>query len=125
MLTEKNVMRKTERHRKPHLFFLLTAAAMGVIAVCAQSCNTTQAPNQQVKDSQITTQVKAKLASDVRASSLANIEVNTTNGVVTLTGQVESEDVRRSAGEVAATVAGVIRVNNNLQVASASMPASP
>jgi hyperosmotically inducible protein len=83
----------------------------------AESCNTSQSPDRQVKDSQITTEVKAKLASDVRASSLTNIEVNTTNGVVTLVGQVENGDVKSSAGSVAAGVTGVVRVNNNLQVA--------
>ena len=90
------------------------------IAVLADGCNTVQPPNQQVKDAQITTQVKAKLASDVRPSSLANINVNTTNGVVTLAGGVESAEVKSKAETVTASVSGVMRVNNNLQVVPAA-----
>ena len=52
----------------------------------------------------------------MRPSSLTNIDVNTTNGVVTLTGQVETEDIKHRAEEVARAVPGVLRVENNLQV---------
>jgi osmotically-inducible protein OsmY len=98
----------------------LAIAALAAIAMLAEGCNTSQPPNRQVSDSQITTQVKAKLASDVRPSSLTNIDVNTTNGVVTLAGQVENADVKHSAETVTATVPGVLRVNNNLQTAPAT-----
>ena len=89
---------------------------MAIAAVTA-GCNTSEPPNQQVKDLEITAQVKTKLASEVRASSLTNIDVNTTNGVVTLAGQVENSGVKHSAETVAAAVPDVLRVNNNLQVA--------
>ena len=95
---------------------ILVMAAVSFIAIFAESCNTTQSPNRQVNDAQITTQIKAKLASDVNASSLANVDVNTTNGIVTLAGQVENAEVKRSAETVTASVPGVVRVNNNLQV---------
>ena len=99
--------------------------AIGVLASVAMfACNTSQAPKRQVSDSQITTQVKAKLASDVRPSSLADIDVNTTNGVVTLAGQVEDAEVKHSAEKVTASVAGVVAVNNNLQVAPTAAPIS-
>jgi hyperosmotically inducible protein len=92
---------------------LLASAAMG--------CSTAQSPNRQAEDVKITAEVKAKLASDLSPSTLANIEVNTTNGVVTLAGQVESEQLRQSAQTVAASVPGVAQVNNNLQVDAASV----
>jgi osmotically-inducible protein OsmY len=95
---------------------VLAIAVMASTAVFGQGCNTEQSPKRQLSDAQITTQVKTKLASDVRASSVANIQVNTTNGVVTLAGQVENENVKHSAEIVAASVPGVVRVNNNLQV---------
>jgi osmotically-inducible protein OsmY len=95
---------------------VLSMAALASVAMFSEGCNTVESPNRQVSDLQITTQVKAKLASDVRASSLTNIDVNTTNGVVTLAGQVESAEVRHSAEAVTASVPGVVRVNNNLQV---------
>jgi osmotically-inducible protein OsmY len=39
---------------------------------------------------------------------------------VTLAGQVENAQVKQGAETVAASVAGVVRVNDNLQVASAA-----
>jgi hyperosmotically inducible periplasmic protein len=103
---------------------VLAVVVLASIAMSAQGCNTSQAPDRQVSDSQITTQVKTKLASDVRPSSLTNVDVNTTNGVVTLAGQVENADVRHRAETVAANVPGVMRVNNNLQVSPAAAPAN-
>jgi osmotically-inducible protein OsmY len=56
------------------------------------------------------------MAADVRLSTLTNIEVNSTNGVVTLAGQVENESDRAQAAAVARSVDGVVKVNNELQV---------
>jgi osmotically-inducible protein OsmY len=98
----------------------LAIAVVASTAVFGQGCNTEQSPKRQLSDAQITTQVKTKLASDVRASSVANIQVNTTNGVVTLAGQVENDGVKHNAEIVAGSVPGVVRVNNNLQVDPAS-----
>ena len=109
--------------KKPALHpisLILLSLAAPSLAVFACGCNTVQAPNQQVKDAQITTQVKAKLASEVRPSSLANIDVNTTNDVVTLAGAVESPEMKNKAEAVTASVPGVGQVNNNLQVVAAS-----
>jgi hypothetical protein len=89
----------TETKRKAYRL-VVVAVALASIMMFAEGCNTSQPPNQQGKDSQITTEVKAKLASKVRASSLTNVEVNTTNGVVTLAGQVENADIRRSAEQL-------------------------
>ena len=93
-------------------FFLATVLA----AFLASGCTTTQSPRIQVNDARITAEVKSKLAQDVMPSSLVNVIVNTTNGVVTLAGQVESEDVKQRAEKVAVQVAGVVKVNNDLQV---------
>jgi osmotically-inducible protein OsmY len=123
MQTEKLSQEDTMGERKGlrHLCAIVVAAAIWAsMALFAAGCNMSQTPNRQLSDSQITTQVKAKLASDVRASSLTNIEVNTTNGIVTLTGQVENADVKNSAQTVTASVQGVLQINNNLQVAPAA-----
>jgi osmotically-inducible protein OsmY len=80
------------------------------------ACRTTQSAGKQVDDAGIKVAVKAKLAKDVRFSTLTNIEVNSTNGVVTLAGQVKSEADRAAAGEIARSVEGVVKVNNELQV---------
>ena len=102
------------------LGFIAFTLAVAFSTTLIDGCNTVQPPARQATDAQITTQVKTKLASDVRASSLANINVNTTNSVVTLAGEVESPEVRSKAETVAASVPGVVRVNDNLQVASSS-----
>ena len=89
-----------------------------IILSLAPACRTTQSPEKQVTDIKITAQVKSKLASDVQVSTITNVDVNTTNGVVTLTGQVSNEDVKKKVEEVALTVPNVRRVNNQLQVGS-------
>jgi osmotically-inducible protein OsmY len=61
-------------------------------------------------------QVKAKLASDIGPSSVPNISVNSTNRVVTLSGQVDSADVKTKAVAIARDVPKVIRVVDSLQI---------
>lgn len=69
-----------------------------------------------MNDLKIATQLKSKLASDIGVSSVTNISVNSTNGVVTLSGQVDSEEVKAKAEALAKAVPKVSRVVNNLQV---------
>jgi osmotically-inducible protein OsmY len=80
-------------------------------------CRTNESPEAQVDDLQITAQVKSKLASDVGLSTVPNVSVNSTNGVVTLAGQVDSATVKAKVETVAKSVPKVVRVVNNLQVA--------
>ena len=89
-----------------------------LLAVIIFGCRTNESPEGQASDLQITTQVKSKLASDVGVSTVTNISVNSTNGVVTLAGQVDSPDLKSRAETVAASVPKVVRVVNNIQVAS-------
>ena len=92
------------------------AAALVLMLGLLGACKTTTSAGRQIDDAGIKTAVKAKLAADVRLSTLTNVDVNSTNGVVTLSGQVRTADERRLAGEVARGVDGVVRVNNELQV---------
>ena len=94
------------------VFLLMLIATLALYA----GCGTAQSPRRQVEDSTITAQVKTRLASEVNLTSVGNIEVNTTNGVVTLAGQVESDEVKMLAHQIAGSVDGVVSVNNNLQV---------
>lgn len=89
-----------------------------IIVFCAAivGCRTNESPEAQVTDLQITAQVKSKLATDVGVSSVTNIAVNTTQGVVTLSGLVDSPDVKTKAEAVANGVPKVARVVDNLQV---------
>jgi len=92
-------------------FILIPLLAMMMFA-----CRTNESPEGQANDLQITAQVKSKLASDVGLSTVTNISVNSTNGVVTLAGQVNSTEAKAHAETVAATVPKVVRVINNIQV---------
>ena len=98
-----------------------------VLALCAftAGCRTNESPEAQVRDLQIAAQVKSKLASDVGLSSVTDIAVNSTNGVVTLSGQVDSADIRTRAESVARAVPKVVRVVDTLQLATKPSKASP
>jgi len=90
----------------------------GVLAIAAMvACRTNEAPDAQIDDMKITAQVKEKIASGLGVSTMTNVSVNSTNGVVTLSGQVKTAENKSRAGEIAAAVPKVVRVINVLQVA--------
>ena len=70
-----------------------------------------------VSDSTITAEVKTALAADPQLSAL-RIEVDTNNGVVTLTGPAPDEKSKSRATQIAAGPKGVMRVENRLEVKS-------
>jgi hyperosmotically inducible periplasmic protein len=69
-----------------------------------------------VDNAATTTAVKSKMAADVRLSTIATIDVDSSGNTVTLSGTVPTADDKRKAEEVAKTVDGVTRVVNNLEV---------
>jgi hyperosmotically inducible periplasmic protein len=69
-----------------------------------------------VDNAATTASVKAKLAADVRLSTLTSINVDSNADTVTLSGRVPTADDKRRAEEVARSVDGVTRVVNNLEV---------
>ncbi len=76
---------------------------------------TGQTMGEGIDDSYITSSVKTKLASD-KLVSLTRVEVETNNGIVYLTGQVQTAEQRSHIGSLTSQVSGVKRVVNNLQV---------
>lgn len=84
--------------------------------VLLAACRTNVTPEQQVRDAEIVTRVKAKLAQELGVGTVTNISVNSTNGVVTLSGQVDNSARKEKAAGIARTVPNVTQVNNNLQV---------
>jgi hyperosmotically inducible periplasmic protein len=68
-----------------------------------------------VDDSWITSKVKSEMiaSKEVRAR---DISVDTTRGVVTLTGNVRTWDESNKAAEIARSVKGVTQVENNIHV---------
>jgi osmotically-inducible protein OsmY len=68
-----------------------------------------------VDDATITAKVKAGLAQDMDLGAL-KIDVDTSAGVVTLKGEVKSEQARERASQIAQAVSGVSSVENKLTV---------
>jgi hyperosmotically inducible protein len=64
----------------------------------------------------LTAKVKSKLATDVKASTVTNIDVDSNNGVVTLSGTVPTMEAKTQAEQVAHSIDGVTKVENNLRV---------
>ena len=93
----------------------LTAMTMALILMAGCQAMTGKSAGTNVDDAMITSSVKTKLAGE-KMSSLTRIDVNTERGVVTLTGVVESSDMKATAENLARQVDGVRRVENNLQI---------
>lgn len=66
-------------------------------------------------DGAITAAIKAKLAVDTDVAAV-NIDVDVTEGVVTLSGIVKTAAARTKAHDIAHSVSGVKKVNNELKV---------
>jgi osmotically-inducible protein OsmY len=102
---------------KRHWGALAAAAAVLVTVLGVAACSTTQSPGKQVDDASIHAAVKAKLTAD-RFSNIVNVDINVTNGVVTLAGEVPNAKVKSEAEAEARSVDGVVKVVNNLQIKS-------
>jgi len=76
---------------------------------------TGETAGQNIDDGVLTTSVKTQLAGE-RLNTLSRVGVETNNGTVVLTGEVETAQEKARAGTVAAQVKGVRYVTNNLQV---------
>ncbi len=100
---------------------ILGIAAAVVLVAFISGCTTTQSPKTQIDDGAIATAVKAKLTAD-RFSNIVNVEVNVTNGIVTLAGEVPNAQVKADADREARSVNGVKGINNNLQVKNPPSP---
>jgi hyperosmotically inducible periplasmic protein len=70
---------------------------------------------QNLDDGALTSSVKTKLASD-KLVTLSRVGVETNNGIVYLTGEVETGEQKSHIGSVSSQVSGVKKVVNNLQV---------
>lgn len=70
---------------------------------------------QAIDDAAIVAQVKAKLTAD-QLSNLVRIEVDSTDGIVTLSGTVDTLERRDRIVQIASWVKGVKRIVNDIQV---------
>src|SRR5688572_26743606 len=87
------------------------AAFVLVMAACSQS------------DPGVTTAVKTKLAADDTVKAY-KIDVDTKEGVVTLTGTVDTAEAKTRAVEVARSTKGVVSVTDQLSVGAPAVATS-
>src|SRR5262245_18008034 len=91
----------------------LVALMSVVLAACTSTTGRTAGEN--VDDTTITSEVKAKLAAE-KMSTLTKISVDTDRRTVYLTGTVDNPQMRLRAEEIARSVKHVSGVVNNLTV---------
>jgi hypothetical protein len=92
------------------------SSAMVVAGILAIGLACTKAPD----DGQLTSQIQSKLNDDSGLHSKP-ITVQTSGGVVTLSGTVENEAQREAAARYASAIPGIKTVVNNLQTTSAAV----
>ncbi len=95
---------------------LCVSVAMGAICAMSTAAVADETAGAYVKDSAITTKVKAKLA-EKHVSSLTDIKVDTDkDGVVWLSGQAPTKDAKDLAEMLAKNTEGVRKVHNDIVV---------
>jgi len=92
--------------------WLVTGLLIAGLVGCANTGTKTGA---YVDDSWITTKVKSEMVANKEVSA-HNISVNTTNGVVTLTGTAATAQESNKAAEIARGIKGVKSVENDIHV---------
>ena len=89
---------------------------IGTFAAC--QATTGKSASQAMDDASVTVDVQKKLTSD-RAGNFVRVGVETNQGVVQLSGVVQTPQQRERAEELTKQITGVRGVHNNLQVQTA------
>jgi len=90
--------------------------ALGALIVVLGGCaNAGEKTGAYVDDAWITSKVKSKMVADDTVKA-RDITVNTSKGVVTLSGTVGSWEESNKAAEIAHSIKGVTEVENHLRI---------
>lgn len=108
---------RNSSNRSIRIFTLALASVL--VALLAVGCASNRTAGERLDDSTITTKVKAKLTADPQVNPF-EIDVDTENGVVRLSGVVENADARSEAVKLAADTRGVVRVIDELEAGDQS-----
>jgi hyperosmotically inducible protein len=92
--------------------WLIMGALIAVLAGCANAGEKTGA---YVDDAWITSKIKSEMVAD-KTVKARDITVNTSKGIVTLSGTVDSWEESNKAAEIAHSVKGVSEVENNIRI---------
>lgn len=119
-LTEITVMKVIYESYRNNLYLMLTAgvfviALLPIIFPSCASTSKTESTGEYIDDAAITAKVKAAILKDP-ALKITQINVETYKGVVQLSGFVDTREEAKKASNVAAEVAGVVSVKNDLIV---------
>lgn len=94
---------------------LLPCAVLLFSLLAGTACSSNQPVGEQLDDALITGKVKAKLTADSDVNPF-NVDVDTNQGVVRLSGVVEDRRTRREAVKLARGTKGVMRVINEIEI---------
>ncbi len=111
-------MKMKRAHYAAAALFALTATTAVFSSGCAAT-STSESTGQYVDDASITTKVKTNLVQDSTVKA-REVKVETYQGVVQLSGFVDTSAQKDRAAEIAAAVPGVKDVKNNIEVKPAS-----
>jgi len=101
---------------RKHLFVALAVPIFSVGLLTLAGCASSMVPkNTRHADSGITSAIQASLEADDKVKA-RQVEVQTREGIVFLTGVVDTEEARREAGRVAWRTEGVAGLQNDLTV---------
>jgi hyperosmotically inducible protein len=102
----------------PKRFWSLAFGAL--LALLAVGCSSTQTVGEEIDDATITTKVEARLTADPDVSAF-NVDADTNEGVVRLSGTVETAEAKAEAEKLARETEGVRRVINEIKVGERDM----
>lgn len=94
---------------------ILSPMFAALVLLLTFGCSSTQTVGEEVDDATITTKIEAKLTGDSQVSAY-NVDVDTNDGVVRLSGEVEKPEARAEAEKLARDTEGVRRVINEITV---------
>jgi hyperosmotically inducible protein len=112
-------LRRSNRAPLPALALAAALAATLAAALATTACSSTRPIGEQADDRLISSKVKAKLAGDPEINPF-NIDVDTVEGVVTLTGRVDDAATRDEAVKHARETSGVRDVVDRIRVTTES-----
>lgn len=100
------------------ILFCLTLLSLGGLTFTAcSSTATSRSTGTYIDDASVTTRVKAAFVKDEIVKAL-DVNVETYNGAVQLSGFVESQQQKQRAEQIARGIQGVREVTNNIQMAN-------
>ncbi len=97
-------------------YILITASALAAAPLAFTGCAVArhqETAGAYAKDKEIMARIKTALYADPSVKG-TEVKVTSLNGVVQLSGFVDSQQAKERAGQIASTTPGVVRVYNNL-----------